>query len=164
MVECFLQMLWKLDPFDGSSFVAQELAREYFTKWNRRSNSCSSIKISLSATYEHCQDCSVNWQNNLFLTFFSLDYLETTCCLSYERELYDHLFFFFPWMLHRACGWRNVKHRLTCGDPCAICLESKCTVAAEGTQFSKWMWNIALVTANLFSLVTLYMIRRVSYY
>ncbi|RWR91329.1 putative E3 ubiquitin-protein ligase XBOS32 [Cinnamomum micranthum f. kanehirae] len=30
----------------------------------------------------------------------------------------------------RECGWRNPLP--TCSDPCAICLESKCSVAAEG--------------------------------
>ncbi|CAD5190025.1 unnamed protein product [Musa acuminata subsp. malaccensis] len=32
----------------------------------------------------------------------------------------------------RECGWRKTKHEPTCVDPCAICLESKCTVAAQG--------------------------------
>ncbi|XP_042399864.1 probable E3 ubiquitin-protein ligase XBOS32 isoform X1 [Zingiber officinale] len=47
----------------------------------------------------------------------------------------------------RACGWRNVKHRLTCGDPCAICLESKCTVAAEGCHH-EFCTNCALYLSS----------------
>ncbi|WOL13495.1 putative E3 ubiquitin-protein ligase XBOS32 [Canna indica] len=32
----------------------------------------------------------------------------------------------------REYGWRKEKSEPACSDPCAICLESKCTVAAEG--------------------------------
>ncbi|KAJ4709426.1 E3 ubiquitin-protein ligase XBAT33-like [Melia azedarach] len=32
----------------------------------------------------------------------------------------------------RECGWRNTDSLLTCKDPCVVCLERKCTVAAEG--------------------------------
>ncbi|XP_057968636.1 probable E3 ubiquitin-protein ligase XBOS32 isoform X2 [Malania oleifera] len=32
----------------------------------------------------------------------------------------------------RDCGWRNNDSILTCVDPCVVCLERKCTVAAEG--------------------------------
>ncbi|KAK9274999.1 hypothetical protein L1049_022256 [Liquidambar formosana] len=32
----------------------------------------------------------------------------------------------------RECGWRNRDSLPTCQDPCVVCLERKCTVAAEG--------------------------------
>lgn len=32
----------------------------------------------------------------------------------------------------RECGWRNFDSLPTCQDPCVVCLESQCTVAAEG--------------------------------
>ncbi|XP_061966014.1 probable E3 ubiquitin-protein ligase XBOS32 [Populus nigra] len=32
----------------------------------------------------------------------------------------------------RECGWRNNDSLPTCDDTCVVCLESKCTVAAEG--------------------------------
>ncbi|KAJ4960124.1 hypothetical protein NE237_020034 [Protea cynaroides] len=32
----------------------------------------------------------------------------------------------------REFGWRNNQSVITCLDPCAVCLERKCTVAAEG--------------------------------
>ncbi|KAG9456051.1 hypothetical protein H6P81_000559 [Aristolochia fimbriata] len=32
----------------------------------------------------------------------------------------------------RDCGWRNSDVQPSCIDPCAVCLERKCTVAAEG--------------------------------
>ncbi|KAJ9689140.1 hypothetical protein PVL29_014675 [Vitis rotundifolia] len=32
----------------------------------------------------------------------------------------------------RECGWRNNDSLPTCQDPCVVCLERKCTVAAEG--------------------------------
>ncbi|KAL8037255.1 hypothetical protein ABFX02_11G028300 [Erythranthe guttata] len=32
----------------------------------------------------------------------------------------------------RECGWRNDDAQSTCVDPCVVCLERKCTVAAEG--------------------------------
>lgn len=32
----------------------------------------------------------------------------------------------------RECGWRTSESLPTCQDPCVVCLERKCTVAAEG--------------------------------
>lgn len=32
----------------------------------------------------------------------------------------------------RECGWRNNDSLSTCQDPCVVCLEQQCTVAAEG--------------------------------
>uniref|UniRef100_A0A1D1Z2L3 RING-type E3 ubiquitin transferase n=1 Tax=Anthurium amnicola TaxID=1678845 RepID=A0A1D1Z2L3_9ARAE len=32
----------------------------------------------------------------------------------------------------RECGWRNADQSPACLDPCAVCLERQCTVAAEG--------------------------------
>ncbi|KAI4380136.1 hypothetical protein MLD38_006359 [Melastoma candidum] len=32
----------------------------------------------------------------------------------------------------RECGWRVTDSAPTCQDPCVVCLERKCTVAAEG--------------------------------
>ncbi|KAH0993284.1 hypothetical protein GBA52_004767 [Prunus armeniaca] len=32
----------------------------------------------------------------------------------------------------RECGWRNSDSLSTCQDPCVVCLEQQCTVAAEG--------------------------------
>ncbi|GAB4853616.1 E3 ubiquitin-protein ligase xbat32 [Ancistrocladus abbreviatus] len=32
----------------------------------------------------------------------------------------------------RECGWRSCDSVYTCQDPCVVCLERKCTVAAEG--------------------------------
>ncbi|KAB1204181.1 putative E3 ubiquitin-protein ligase XBOS32 [Morella rubra] len=32
----------------------------------------------------------------------------------------------------RECGWRTFESLTTCQDPCAVCLERSCTVAAEG--------------------------------
>ncbi|KAH9806144.1 putative E3 ubiquitin-protein ligase XBOS32 [Citrus sinensis] len=32
----------------------------------------------------------------------------------------------------RECGWRNSDSLSTCPDPCVVCLERKCTVAAKG--------------------------------
>lgn len=32
----------------------------------------------------------------------------------------------------RECGWRNNDSLPTCQDPCVVCLERKCTVAAQG--------------------------------
>lgn len=32
----------------------------------------------------------------------------------------------------RECGWRNSELPPTCQDPCAVCLERRCTVASEG--------------------------------
>ncbi|KAB2600233.1 E3 ubiquitin-protein ligase XBOS32 [Pyrus ussuriensis x Pyrus communis] len=32
----------------------------------------------------------------------------------------------------RECGWRNNDSLPTCQDPCVVCLEQQCTVAAEG--------------------------------
>ncbi|KAG1326502.1 E3 ubiquitin-protein ligase XBAT32 [Cocos nucifera] len=32
----------------------------------------------------------------------------------------------------RECGWRNKNQSPACIDPCVVCLERKCTVAAEG--------------------------------
>ncbi|OEL17649.1 putative E3 ubiquitin-protein ligase XBOS35 [Dichanthelium oligosanthes] len=34
----------------------------------------------------------------------------------------------------RECGWRKTSASSTCQDPCIICLEVECTVAAEGTE------------------------------
>ncbi|KAF5749463.1 E3 ubiquitin-protein ligase XBOS32 [Tripterygium wilfordii] len=34
----------------------------------------------------------------------------------------------------RECGWRNSDTLPTCQDPCVVCLERKCTVAAEGCE------------------------------
>lgn len=32
----------------------------------------------------------------------------------------------------RECGWKSSESHSTCVDPCVVCLERKCTVAAEG--------------------------------
>jgi hypothetical protein len=52
--------------------------------------------------------------------------------------------FFFLLMCHfklnpfeifcSECGWRKTSASSTCQDPCVICLEVECTVAAEGTE------------------------------
>lgn len=40
-----------------------------------------------------------------------------------------------PWLIFcRECGWRKTSASSTCQDPCVICLEVECTVAAEGTE------------------------------
>ncbi|KAJ6731644.1 hypothetical protein OIU79_002885 [Salix purpurea] len=36
----------------------------------------------------------------------------------------------------RECGWRNKDSLPTCEDACVVCLERKCTVAAEGMLLS----------------------------
>ena len=36
----------------------------------------------------------------------------------------------------RECGWRNNDSLPTCEDACVVCLERKCTVAAEGMLLS----------------------------
>lgn len=37
-------------------------------------------------------------------------------------------------LLHgRDCGWRSVDPAPVDADPCSVCLERRCTVAAEGT-------------------------------
>ncbi|KAK4604938.1 hypothetical protein RGQ29_013128 [Quercus rubra] len=36
----------------------------------------------------------------------------------------------------RECGWRTSESLATCQDPCVVCLERKCTVAAEGLHYS----------------------------
>ncbi|KAL6525474.1 putative E3 ubiquitin-protein ligase xbos32 [Orobanche hederae] len=36
----------------------------------------------------------------------------------------------------RLCGWRSNDSPSTCSDPCVVCLERKCTVAAEGVVFT----------------------------
>lgn len=38
----------------------------------------------------------------------------------------------------RECGWRSSDSLTTSIDPCAVCLERKCTVAAEGTYLLKF--------------------------
>jgi E3 ubiquitin-protein ligase XBAT32/33 len=35
---------------------------------------------------------------------------------------------------YRECGWRKTSASSTCQDPCVICLEVECTVAAEGSD------------------------------
>ncbi|KAF3649804.1 E3 ubiquitin-protein ligase XBAT32 [Capsicum annuum] len=35
----------------------------------------------------------------------------------------------------RECGWRTIDSHSSCLDPCVVCLERKCTVAAEGASF-----------------------------
>lgn len=39
---------------------------------------------------------------------------------------------FFSWGISREYGWRNDDLLPTCQDPCVVCLERTCTVAAEG--------------------------------
>ncbi|KAJ7955721.1 E3 ubiquitin-protein ligase XBAT33 [Quillaja saponaria] len=34
----------------------------------------------------------------------------------------------------RECGWRTIESALACQDPCVVCLERKCTVAAKGCR------------------------------
>lgn len=36
----------------------------------------------------------------------------------------------------RDCGWRSVDPAPVDADPCSVCLERRCTVAAEGMQFA----------------------------
>jgi len=38
----------------------------------------------------------------------------------------------FVGIICRECGWRNNDSLPTCDDTCVVCLETKCTVAAEG--------------------------------
>ncbi|KAJ6759275.1 E3 UBIQUITIN-PROTEIN LIGASE XBOS32 ISOFORM X1-RELATED [Salix koriyanagi] len=45
----------------------------------------------------------------------------------------------------RECGWRNKDSLPTCEDACVVCLERKCTVAAEGLCFwihPKWWYEL----------------------
>ncbi|KAK6127022.1 hypothetical protein DH2020_039238 [Rehmannia glutinosa] len=53
-----------------------------------------------------------------------------------ERRLSPSPYLCLPLMsiveIARECGWRNNDVPSTCLDPCAVCLERKCTVAAEG--------------------------------
>lgn len=35
-------------------------------------------------------------------------------------------------LMCREVGWRNREELSPCNDPCAVCLERSCTVAAEG--------------------------------
>lgn len=38
----------------------------------------------------------------------------------------------------RDCGWRSVDPAPVDADPCSVCLERRCTVAAEGNIFPFW--------------------------
>ncbi|PIN18222.1 26S proteasome regulatory complex, subunit PSMD10 [Handroanthus impetiginosus] len=53
-----------------------------------------------------------------------------------QRKLSPSPYLCLPLMsivdIARECGWRNNDSSSTCLDPCVVCLERKCTVAAEG--------------------------------
>ncbi|KAL3623858.1 putative E3 ubiquitin-protein ligase xbos32 [Castilleja foliolosa] len=53
-----------------------------------------------------------------------------------ERRVSPSLYLCLPLMsiveIARECGWRSNDLASTCLDPCVVCLERKCTVAAEG--------------------------------
>lgn len=44
--------------------------------------------------------------------------------------------------ISRECGWRNSDSLSTCQDPCVVCLEQQCTVAAEG----KFLLRVHIIT------------------
>lgn len=52
------------------------------------------------------------------------------------------------WSPCRECGWRNNDSLPTCQDPCVVCLERKCTVAAEGDAPE----NMQIMNSRLFLL------------
>ncbi|GAB2267474.1 E3 ubiquitin-protein ligase xbat32 [Dionaea muscipula] len=53
----------------------------------------------------------------------------------------------------RECGWRNCDAILTCQDPCVVCLERKCTVAAQGC-FHEFCTQCALCLCTMNTIST----------
>lgn len=53
--------------------------------------------------------------------------------------------FTFYFVFCRECGWRNSDSLSTCPDPCVVCLERKCTVAAKGN----YDWPIIIISSSL---------------
>ncbi|KAJ6698709.1 E3 UBIQUITIN-PROTEIN LIGASE XBOS32 ISOFORM X1-RELATED [Salix purpurea] len=53
-----------------------------------------------------------------------------------QSQIYSSPYLSIPFMsivkIARECGWRNNDSLPTCDDTCVVCLETKCTVAAEG--------------------------------
>lgn len=45
----------------------------------------------------------------------------------------------------RDYGWRNVDSLPTCQDPCVVCLERQCTVAAEGKSVTETIFKLIFI-------------------
>ncbi|XP_012071619.1 E3 ubiquitin-protein ligase XBAT32 isoform X2 [Jatropha curcas] len=62
----------------------------------------------------------------------------------YEPKMCPSTYLSLPLMsiikIARECGWRNNDLLTTCKDPCVVCLERACTVAAKGCghEFCTW--------------------------
>ncbi|XP_008794404.2 probable E3 ubiquitin-protein ligase XBOS32 isoform X2 [Phoenix dactylifera] len=54
----------------------------------------------------------------------------------------------------RECGWRNKNQSPACIDPCVVCLERKCTVAAEGCDH-EFCTRCALYLCSTYSTSTI---------
>jgi hypothetical protein len=61
-------------------------------------------------------------------------------------------------LIHREVGWRNREDLSPCDDPCAVCLERSCTVAAEGIPISLPMWGPVHVDMTNFEMKIIFSI------
>lgn len=59
--------------------------------------------------------------------------IDRAAMFSFFRFLICHWKFNRFFIFCSECGWRKTSASSTCQDPCVICLEVECTVAAEGT-------------------------------
>lgn len=101
------------------------------------------VKLLLnSPAYCGIQDKPSNFKNFLMflfcILFFHLIFGKYTChqvrmcrrIVSCQISLKFSSFLLVT--VCRECGWRTSESLATCQDPCVVCLERKCTVAAEG--------------------------------
>lgn len=52
---------------------------------------------------------------------------------NWDKKLHFGLkYLLFHCLVCRECGWKSCDSHSTCVDPCVVCLERRCTVAAEG--------------------------------
>lgn len=92
---------------------------------------------------QHRLECKGHHTVNSCIFFETFVFWGTTLLLNIHGVLksgkivYIHLCFLISMCIYicRECGWRTIDSLSTCLDPCVVCLERKCTVAAEGMSF-----------------------------
>ncbi|BBG92931.1 XB3 ortholog 2 in Arabidopsis thaliana [Prunus dulcis] len=97
---------------------------------------CCQILISRGASLN--AENANGWTPLMVARSWHRDWLEEI--LSTEQQVQSQIlpspYLSLPLMsivkIARECGWRNSDPLSTCQDPCVVCLEQQCTVAAEG--------------------------------
>ncbi|XP_021818874.1 probable E3 ubiquitin-protein ligase XBOS32 [Prunus avium] len=97
---------------------------------------CCQILISRGASLN--AENANGWTPLMVARSWHRDWLEEI--LSTEQQVQSQIlpspYLSLPLMsivkIARECGWRNSDSLSTCQDPCVVCLEQQCTVAAEG--------------------------------